>query len=439
VRGAPILVAACVALLSGCATYHPLPLPPGPDLRSAAALSVPARQLALPGLPAQTFDPARGLTQINLITLAVADDPQLQAARLRAGIARAQLLQAGLLPDPQLAAGLSKSSFLTGYSVALSEEIRALATRGAAERAARAHLRQVNLEILWQEWQVAERARELFIASRTMSRLRRVLDRQRRLLARVYRRDEGLLAHRDVTAGEVSADFIAWNSVERQWRAWQLDDNRTRHALDALLGLSPHVRLRLVGTPAVPAIPPGQYHSALTTLAHRRPDLLALQAGYRSEQERLREAIIAQFPLIDAGVQRARDPNDGVQSVGFNVTVTLPLFNRNRGPIATRRATRRYLRQIYQARLDAASNQADEIRQSIGIMRGQLARLDRRSAALERAAVAARMSLELGADTLRDYARLQSNALQVRAERIRLGAALARAQGALATLLALPL
>lgn len=432
------LGAACASLLGGCATYHSKPLPTRPDLARAPALTVPAGELAVPGLEPQPLDPAAGLTETNIVTLAVLENPRLKAARLRAGIARAQLLQAGLLPDPRLSGGLAKSSFLTGYNALLSEDIQALITRGAAEGAAKARLEQVNLQILWQEWQVAERARELFIETRTLARLRGLLNRRRNLLGKVYRRDEASLARRYVTVGAVSADFIAWNGAEAQWRALQLRESRTRHALDALLGLAPEARIRLASMPPIPRVTRAQYRSALASLPRRRPDLLALRAGYHSEQERLREAILAQFPLLDAGIVKAKDPQDGVESLGFNVTVTLPLFNRNRGPIAVGRASRAYLRQAYQASLDETANQADEVWRATVIMRRQLQSLERRLGGLKRQAAAAKESLRRGSSTLADYARLESDALATEAQAIELRSSLAQAQAVLAMLLALP-
>ncbi|HET9107061.1 MAG TPA: TolC family protein [Steroidobacteraceae bacterium] len=436
--GALGALAACASLLSGCATYHSRPLPTRPDLARAPALTVPATDLGIPGLEPQPLDPAKGLTETNIVTLAVLGNPLLKAARLQAGIAQAQLLQAGLLPDPQLSGGLAKSSFLTGYNALLSEDIQALITRGAAKAAARAHLEQVNLDILWQEWQVAERARELFIEARALARLRGILNTRRRLLGRVYRQDEASLELRYVTVGQVTADFIAWNSAAAQWRALQLRENQTRHALDELLGLAPGVRIRLRGGSREPRVTAARYRAALASLPRRRPDLLALRAGYHSEEERLREAILAQFPLLDAGIVKSRDPQDGVQSIGFNVTLTLPIFNRNRGPIAVGRASRAYLLQAYQARLDQTTNQADEVWQSVLIMRRQLRMLDRRLAGLDRAAAAAQESLRRGTSTLGEYARVESNALAARAEEVRLRSSLAQAQAVLAMLLALP-
>jgi outer membrane protein TolC len=71
-------------------------------------------------------------------------------------------------------------------------------------------------------------------------------------------------------------------------------------------------------------------------------------------------------------------------------------------------------------------------------VRQQLRTLDQRLAALERAASAAKESLGRGSSTLADYAPVDSNALTMRVEDIRLRSSLAQAQAALDLLLAPP-
>ncbi|HEN47468.1 MAG TPA: TolC family protein, partial [Mizugakiibacter sp.] len=79
-------------------------------------------------------------------------------------------------------------------------------------------------------------------------------------------------------------------------------------------------------------------------------DLLALKAGYESQEARVRAAILAQFPSLGIGVNRASD-TDNVDTIGLSVSLTLPLFSGNRGNIAIERATREQLQEEYRARL----------------------------------------------------------------------------------------
>ena len=134
----------------------------------------------------------------------------------------------------------------------------------------------------------------------------------------------------------------------------------------------------------------GQFQAAVTALPHHRADLLALQAGYQSQEQRLREAILAQFPAMSAGVEQARDPVEGINTIGLTANVTLPIFNRNRGQIAIQQATRAVLYQTYQARLDEAVSDADQIWQAAQIMARQLRGLDARLPAMGKTASAAK-------------------------------------------------
>lgn len=441
-QSSPFRSIACAAslgalLTAGCATYHPVALPTAPDLTSTPSLTVPASEFWLPGLKPHPF-PKDGLDETAVATLAVLDDPDLKAARLQAGVAGAQLLQAGLLPDPEISAGSATSALNYGYDVGLSEDIHALVTRGAARAGARAHQQQVNLDIVWQEWQVAEKARELFIQIQTDGQLKQVMTANRDILVNHYGRDELALKRGNLTVSTVSADLTVLVDAETSLHQLQLDANLAHHQLDQLLGLKPGAQLRLIGPSHNDPISKKQFQTALTYLPHRRADLLALAAGYRSQEQSVRQAILAQFPALSAGVTQSRGPAEGVNSFGPHVTLALPLFNRNRGQIAIQRATRAVLRQTYQAHLDQAESDADQVWRATTIMQGQLRDLDARLPVLKKTATAAELSFRQGNLDAGLYVSLESSLLAKQAEAIRLRAALANAQSALRTLLGLP-
>ena len=431
--GLPLLIAFC-----GCAHYRPNPLPTAPDFEKTPELTVPAKQFWLPGLAPHRIS-AQGLDVTTVMTLAVFNNPDLKAARLQAGVAGAQMLEAGLLPDPELDANFATSPLNYGGVLGLSEQIQALITRGSAEAAAKHAAQQVNLDILWQEWQVAERARELFIQARADEQLQNVFASTRSLLEDRYHRDQAAMERGDETAGIVAADLNALVDADTSLRQLQTQVNINGHALNALLGLDPEVKLHLIGPPAAPALTKEEFEQAVASLPRRRADLLALQAGYQSQEENLRRAVLAQFPAMNAGVEFERDSVEGVNAVGPQVSMSLPIFNRNRGQIAIQKATRELLRQTYQARLDAAQSQADEVWKAAEIMEGQLRDLDAQLPLLDKTATAARQSLQEYNVNAPLYISLESNLLAKRAEAIRLEASLESARCALNTLLGLPL
>ncbi len=430
-------VAGLTLLLAGCATYHARPLPTAPDLARLPALTVPVSQLNVPGLAPHAI-PAGGLDEITVMTLAVLSNPDLKAARLQEGVANAQVLQAGLLPNPQFGANFAESALNYGGALSLSQDIQAILTRGAAKAAAKASAKQVNLNILWQEIQVAEKARELFIQERSETQLQRVLSSGQALLQENYRRDRAAMERGDVTAGTVSADLTLVANEDTAIRQLQTEMNLTRHELNALLGLRPDVQLHLIGTTEIKPLSKDEFDRAITALPHRRADLLALQAGYQSQEELLRRAILAQFPTLSAGVDLERDPVEGVNAFGPEVSLSLPIFNRNQGQIAIERATRAVMWQQYQEQLDSAESQADEVWKASRIMAAQLRDLDAQLPVLEQTAAAEEESFRQDNLNAALYVTTRSALLAKETEAIRLGASLANARSALSTLLGLP-
>lgn len=424
-------------MLVGCTSYHPHPLPTAPDLAQAPSLTVPLAQLDVPGLTAHAI-PSGGLDEITVMTLTVLNNPGLKTARLQAGVAGAQLLQAGLLPDPQFSADFATSALDYGGALGLSQDIQAIFTRGAAKAAAKASAKQVNLTILWQEVQVAERARELFIQARADSELQRVLGSKQKLLRDNYDRDHAAMERGDVTAGTVSADLILMTDADTALRQLQTDTSLVHHELNALLGIQPGVQLHFVGTARMKPLSKAEFDQAIAALPHRRADLLALQAGYKSQEETLRRAILAQFPSLSAGVNLERDPVEGVNSFGPEVSLTLPVFNRNRGQIAVQRATREVLRQQYQAQLDAAVSQADRVWKASQITASQLRDLDAQLPLLQQTAMAAEQSFRQDNLNAALYLDTRSALLTKETEAIRLRESLENSRSALSTLLGLP-
>ena len=424
-------------MLSGCAHYHPDPLPTAPDLQKTPQVTVQAKQLDLPGLTVHPVSP-RGLDETTVMALAVINNPDLKTARLQAGVSSAQLLDAGLLPDPQFDSDFATSALNYGGLLGVSQQIQALITRGAAKAVARASAQQVNLNILWQEWQVAEQARELFIQARMDEQLESILESTRLLFADRYSRDQAAMQRGDETAGAVGDDLYALSNADTALRQLQAQISLNDHSLNGLLGLDPSVHLHLIGSADVPTLTQSQYSVAIDGLPQHRADLLALRAGYQSQEEVLRRAILAQFPALSVGVELERDPVEGVNAGGPAVSLSLPIFNRNRGQIAIERATRTVLRQTYQARLDAAQSQTDQVWQAAKIMAAQLKDLDAQLPEMAKTAAAAQQSLHQYNLDAPLYVTLESNLLGKQAEEIRLRASLETARSALRTMLGLP-
>lgn len=441
-----IAISPLALLLASCASYHPMPLNDSSNLLDhIPALHVSPKKLGLPMLAGHVFNPSNGLDMTDVATLAVVNNPKLKARRRRADVARAQLFAAHLLPDPQISASRDKPTDHTpglsnAYGIGLSYDLTALVTHGARVDAAKAHAHQIDLALLWREWQVVQRARTLFVRAQTQTHKLDLLRRAQKLYAKRYVRSAAALAAGNLTLDVAGTDLTAlMNATTRVGKAARALD-RTHHALKALLGLAPDTQLQLAPLPPVP--PPLGHGSAslahrLKGIAHRRPDLLALQAGYRSQEAKVREAILAQFPSVSVGFTRAQDTSD-VHTTGFGITLNLPIFDGNRGVIAVQRATRAALRQDYQARLDATYGQIDQLQTQDALLRSQLSQTQAHLPELEkmvRRATRAYRARDIDALT---YMNMQTTLLDQQLEEADLRQALWKTRIGLDTLLAWP-
>lgn len=425
---ARVLVATTAGVLGGCATYHALPLARTADLAPRLGLLHATVQVLPSAGGSRHIDLSKPLSLDDIGVLAVLNDPALRSERGYLELARAGVLQASLLPNPTghltfeplLSPGVSPS-----WTASLTENVGAILTYRTRLAAAHFALAQVNADLLWRAWQVAQQARalalELYWGGRSLKLARRdlaLLDREVRAVRAATRaRMLALSVLAPLLMARASAaKFVATASLT-ELRGWQ--------DLDALLGLEPSVRFALAA-PALRPLP-STLKPWIADLPERRPDLVALRLGYRSADENVRTAIIGQFPAFVFGGQWDQD-NTNTRNAGPTVAFGLPIFDRNQGQIAAARASRRLLHEQYQSRLDQAVGMAESLVVRIRQLHGDVARASRAARTAEMMAAAARKAY--AADNLdqRSLADYESAALksQIEANALRLSLAQAR-------------
>jgi outer membrane protein TolC len=295
----------------------------------------------------------------------------------------------------------------TAYNAGVAYDINTLITHVAQTDAALADVRKADLNLLWQEWQVIAKARVLFSQAYTQTQLLHWLVKNRDLLAAQYQKSKQALAQGNLTVDATDSALIAWQDAERQLNELQRQQAQTRHDLDALLGLAPDVDLHLVNNTSLATLSESAVHQALQDLPQRRPDLLALKAGYAAQDARYRQAILAQFPAFNLGITRAQDTG-GVVTNGFTLALTLPLFDGNRGNIKIEEATRQRLHDEYEIRLNAARADVLRLLAERRLITAQLDSLQQHLPALDQAADRARVALASGAIDTAGYVSFES-------------------------------
>jgi outer membrane protein TolC len=342
-----VALALAALVLQGCTFYKAAPLPAHPSFQPATGASRP-------------FDARDGLDITEIATLAVLNNPDLRAARVAAKVTQAQVFSAGLLPDPQFnltrdfPTGSNTAGLTSDFVAALGYSFSALLTHSTQNEAARSDMKQAELNLEWQEWQVIAQSRLLFVRLQSAGQRKDLLLRTRAVLADRYERTRAALDAGLVTLDSVTPHLTAVQDVDRQLSDLERQTSQARFEMIALLGLAPDTPLELQGRLAPPEIDASTLQERLPALLAARPDLQALRAGYDAQDARYRVALLGQFPALNLGVQRSRDTSNAYTR-GFAIGLTLPIFNGNRGEIRVQDATREKLRGEYQQRLNTSS------------------------------------------------------------------------------------
>ena len=372
------------------------------------------------------IDIPRGIGPDEAATIALYLNPALRAIRDRRGLATAQLIQAGILPNPVVSyerdfvSGGNTAGTTTGYNLTAAWEFSALVPFLPKQTAARKNFRAVDLDVAWREWQIAMNAR---------AGVYRVLSLNAQV-GRAREATEGLQQSTDAVRQATEAhektvlELAAVESASQDSRATMLaleqEFEKQRLGLNKILGAEPERNVVLregLSLPTRLATP--NERELFDGAESRRLDLLGLQQGLESQDATVRAAVLAQFPKMSAAFVKTSDTSN-IHTTGFNVSVDVPIFDRNQGNIAAERATRQrlldeYHQRVFEARSDIATAIAD-----IRSLNQQIAAAEEAVPLLERLVNSAHTAAEQRNADVLSYYTARSNLLQKRIQLIKL-------------------
>jgi outer membrane protein, heavy metal efflux system len=435
-------LAASVALLlvGGCVHYHAAPIDPA---RTASDLA--ARRLDDPGLGtfvAANAEPRPGTWpppawDLRALTLAAFYfHPDLDVARARWSLARAGQVTAGERPNPFLAAGpgydtTTKTPTPWIPFVGFDIPIETAGKRGHRLAAAAQLSEAARLEVASAAWRVRSRVRtrlvDLWAAdeAKTLREQEQALQQDNvRLLKLQW--EAGAISAFELTQARLAADAsrLSLREAERRSEAARV---RLAEALGLTVEALDGVSFSFEGLDAAP--PEASLATARSQALLSRTDILSALAAYAASQEALQLEIAKQYPDIHLGPAYQYDQGDNKWTLGIGLA--LPIFNRNRGPIAeaeARRAEAAALFGALQARV------LSEVDQALAGYRGaqkQESDAEELLANLRREEDTARARLELGEISRSDLVALR---IQLSASSLARLDAVAGARQALGTL-----
>lgn len=357
-------------LVCGCRTYQAIPLDPAAEWESLVASGRSLSNLLRPDPPgtigpsewfplATEIDTTDGLELAEANSIALFNNPELVHARHRARVADAQLLQAGLLDNPQLFVGprFSTDSSDVIVPASIGWELPLWGKRGAREDVATSTSSRTLAELEEKELDVLVAVRLTYIELWGVSQQLEAIEAVEQTTERIATWVEGLLS-----AGEIdTATFwlASWerNQIAREKQSRRVELRALRLRLHRLLGLLPdaEVRTALDGCEVLPQLQP-------TELSERRrhPRARAAAATYEEAESRLRLAILEQYPSVQLGPEFEDD--DGDTSLGFGLGIELPIFDRNPGGVLAAEVERAAARDEYRATLLSLAHEEAEAR-----------------------------------------------------------------------------
>ncbi|MBI5852414.1 MAG: TolC family protein [Planctomycetes bacterium] len=415
-----------LACFPGCVSYAPDPLDPPVELRlllerpATAIAQAPAGPWSTGWFPvAAELVPGDGLSLAEANAIALFHSPEVRASRAEAGVAGAQVLQAGLLANPELFLGprISTQDSKLIFPAGISWDVPLWGTRSAARDLAEARRDELALRALEVEVETLGRVRESY------ARLSR-LQKEEEVLAAVATASDRLVTWVEglQRAGGVDSVSSFLARAERDEAAIELEQVRratttVRRELFLLLGLLPNAAVSPVfdvASSTTPELPPASTEALL-----QRPSLKAAEAAYAAADATLRREIARQYPTFRLGPEFESDR--GESSLGIGLGISLPWFDRNQGGIAAAELARAAARDRYRTELLAASHAEARARDDLEAAQ-RLLEIHNRGAvpAAEQAAQTLTTRLEAGrADVLeiltaqRAIARVRTRALEI--------------------------
>ncbi len=337
-----------VFLLGGCARFHAETLRPSQTLADFEARTLESPDLKqfiefctqrpMTAWPVKKWD----LDSLTLAALFYHSD--LEVARAQWQVARGAIVTAGERPNPTVGfnpeykAGGTSGISPWLYGLTFDLPVETMGKRGRRIDQARHHARSAALNIASAAWQVRSRLHTAWIQLKT-ARANTALWKEQLEL------QEGCLQSLN---GAENGDSLAPPDrlqLEITWRQTQISFlEARRQSEDAEVQLAESLGIPVHAVPRV-ALEPNSGRAqkfskkeirqrALT----QRPDLLGLLADYEASQSALQLEIARQYPDVHLGPGYTWDQGQNKWSAG--VSITLPVFNHNQGPVAEAKARR---------------------------------------------------------------------------------------------------
>ncbi len=341
-----------LALMAGCVTFHPKLLSP-----SKTASAFEARTLANLGLKAFLEENLhRELTpwppkpwEFPMLTLvALYYHSDLDVARAKWEVAKAGVITAagranpsiGFTPEFNANAASGVSPWILGLTVEVPIETAGKRGYRIAQAKQLAEASRLNLALV--SWQVRNRLRTSLLNLYAADRAKPIVSKQQAVQEDIVKLLEqrfalGEASQSEVTQAHIALDRtrLALHEVQKQTAEARV---RIAEALGLPLGALDHATIALDFLDRLPLTTDPLSEDIRRQALLNRPDIVAALREYAASQSALQLEIAKQYPDVRLGPGYSWDQGENKWSLGFSIS--LPVLNRNEGPIAQAEARR---------------------------------------------------------------------------------------------------
>jgi cobalt-zinc-cadmium efflux system outer membrane protein len=341
----PALGLAVVSTISvGCASTHGAPTIHDVDASIRARAPEAALRMSATAKTPPDVDLEDGLTQEEAVAIALWNSPSFQATLTDLGIARADLVDAGLFRNPVLSLlfplGPKQLEFTLQYPFDVFVQ------RPARVAAATLNVQAVGQRLVWDALSLIAHVRTAHAEAVVADRRLLLATENATLTRRLADMADARLRAGDISDLEARAPRNDALRTEVVRRAAQQDRDLARLTLAGFLGFreTPD-RLEPTASAAYEAAPCVVDETRLNEALASRPDVRAAELGIEVATARARwerSRVLALVGVLDANGKGT----EGFE-MGPGVNIDLPLFNRNQGGKARATAEIERASQLY--------------------------------------------------------------------------------------------
>jgi cobalt-zinc-cadmium efflux system outer membrane protein len=365
-------------LLNGCSIqdYRPTPLPlymneSGPPIVDASPPNAFSAETRTASTPSGTLVEPKEFTLNQAVQTALESDPRIKAALENISQAEADLITAGLIPNPQINTDIQlmplNRSFTADrqggppqfdFNVAMPVDWFLFGKRAAAITSG-----QYGVEASAADFANTVRLR---IAA-TIAAFYDVLEMQA-MLELAYENQSNLIKMEQIIlkrvalggVGTIEADRIKLSifSSHREVHARELDLAYAFNQLRTLLGIKDNIPIKVKGTLEINTLAkPIDAETAFKLAEENRPDLSALHRQLDKADSDITLEERKAYPQVTPGIGYTRQFQQ--QAIGFpdanswmaGINLTVPMFDRNQGNIAKAKSIKNQTQYNLQAQL----------------------------------------------------------------------------------------